>query len=153
MRTPVLPDLFIENVPMAYIARGIHVDPRERDTILIQIVDPGMTQPVPKYERLFCEIHQFWFYDLERLNEPGLITVDEASRIAGIVGRALVERKNVVVHCVAGVCRSGAVVELGVALGFAEVEGRGRQPNTTIKNLLFKCAGIGFDPNNSPFSN
>jgi predicted protein tyrosine phosphatase len=47
---------------------------------------------------------------------------------------------NVVVHCMAGICRSGAVVEVGVMMGFNDCE-KYRQPNLRVKHKLMKQLG------------
>ena len=49
--------------------------------------------------------------------------------------------QSVVVHCHAGLCRSGAVVECGVILGFADT-GTKRIPNTTVKKMITKHLGF-----------
>jgi hypothetical protein len=51
---------------------------------------------------------------------------------------------NVIVHCVAGVCRSGAVCEVGVMLGFDDTEAF-RSPNLLVKHRMMKCLGWTYD--------
>ena len=53
---------------------------------------------------------------------------------------------NVVVHCVAGVCRSGAVAEVGVMMGFRDAEAF-RSPNLLVKHKMMKCLGWTYDEN------
>ena len=52
---------------------------------------------------------------------------------------------NVIVHCTAGICRSGAVTEIGVQMGFDDV-GRYRQPNLLVKHKMSKVLGWVYDP-------
>jgi hypothetical protein len=47
---------------------------------------------------------------------------------------------NVLVHCHAGICRSGAVVEVGSMMGFTPTD-RYRQPNLRVKNKMMKVLG------------
>jgi predicted protein tyrosine phosphatase len=51
---------------------------------------------------------------------------------------------DVIVHCFAGICRSGAVCELGVMMGFQDTE-RFRQPNLLVKNRMMKALGWTYD--------
>ena len=53
---------------------------------------------------------------------------------------------NVVVHCHAGVCRSGAVAEVGVMLGFDDSESF-RSPNLLVKHKMMKVLGWTYDEN------
>jgi predicted protein tyrosine phosphatase len=41
------------------------------------------------------------------------------------------------VHCVAGLCRSGAVTEVGVMMGFEDTH-RYRNPNVFVKKMLMR---------------
>jgi hypothetical protein len=53
---------------------------------------------------------------------------------------------DVVVHCVAGVCRSGAVCEVGVMMGFNDTEVF-RAPNLLVKHKMMKKLGWTYDEN------
>jgi hypothetical protein len=50
----------------------------------------------------------------------------------------------VIVHCVAGVCRSGAVCEVGVIMGFDDTEVF-RSPNLLVKHKMMKVLGWLYD--------
>ena len=58
-------------------------------------------------------------------------------------------RMNVVVHCFAGICRSGAVCEVGVAMGFDDTE-RFRAPNLLVKHRMMKALGWTYDADEKP---
>jgi predicted protein tyrosine phosphatase len=140
---------WIENVPLANIKSGHHYEPGE-NAMLIQIVDPAMFFPDPLHK--FKEVHQFEFLDIEEdgmaNNGDGVwsdmsefaITDEQANQLVLLLRHALDNHMNVVVHCVAGVCRSGAVVEVGVMLGFDDT-GSFRNPNLLVKRKLLSVLG------------
>jgi hypothetical protein len=66
-----------------------------------------------------------------------------------LLQHALKKRMNVVVHCMAGLCRSGAVAEVGVMMGFNDTE-RTRIPNIRVKHRLMKALGWAYDKNEKP---
>lgn len=123
---------FIENVSYFAIERGFHYDAGPNST-LIQIVDPDMEYPEPKYD--FKRIFRFKFLDIEEENHIYSISRNQASIIAKILEDALDNHSNVIVHCHAGVCRSGAVAEVGVMMGFQDTEVY-RQPNILVKTMI-----------------
>lgn len=128
--------MWIENVAAADIPAANHFD-AGANSMLIQIIDPvkGWV-PVPKHR--FKEIHRFDFADLEDgddgVEEFG-ITDLTAHQLVSLLKTAHEQRMNVVVHCTAGMCRSGAVVEIGKMMGFVETD-RFRQPNMRVKSKM-----------------
>lgn len=135
---------WIENVSLGDVPKGRHHNAGE-NSMLIQIVDPGMEFPVPMHK--FKETHQFQFLDLERdddFPEELKINDTQAAELVGLLQHALDKRMNVVVHCVAGVCRSGAVCEVGVILGFNDCEVF-RSPNLLVKHKMMKVLGMTYD--------
>ena len=122
---------FIENISLADVRDGYHYDAGQAG-VLIQIVDPDMDFPTPKFA--FAEVHQFRFLDLEETG-PLAIQADQAEAIVRVLEAALARGSNVVVHCHAGVCRSGAVTEVGCMMGFEDT-GRYRAPNLLVKSSL-----------------
>jgi len=137
---------WIQNVSLADIPKGYHVRVGE-NSMLIQIVDPCMTFPVPKHQ--FKEIHQFEFLDLERDDSYGeefKINDEQAKSLVQLLQHALESRMDVIVHCVAGVCRSGAVCEVGVMMGFSDTEAF-RNPNLLVKHKMMKVLGWTYDEN------
>ncbi len=137
---------FIQNVPLMDIPDGFHKTPTNGG-VLIQILDNDATNfPTPAFK--FHEIHQFKFLDIEENVvpiDPAMKFSDEqAEQIAKILTDALKNNKDVIVHCHAGVCRSGAVCEVGVMIGFDDT-GRFRAPNLLVKKKLMNALGIGYD--------
>ena len=124
----------IQNISMADIKSGDHI-PSTR-AVLIQICDPGYEFPVPKHQ--FVETHQFEFLDCELDNDypdEAKFSQEQAAQIIAVLTSALEQQLDVVVHCHAGLCRSGAIAEVGVMMGFEETNRR-RQPNLLVKYRL-----------------
>ncbi len=139
--------MWIQNVALSDIQKGFHINPGD-NAMLIQIVDPCMEFPTPLYK--FKEVHQFEFLDLEKDDLPSAeefkITDAQAQKLVDLLLKAYGQRMNVIVHCVAGVCRSGAVCEIGVMLGFEDTEVF-RSPNLLVKHKMMKCLGWTYDEN------
>lgn len=138
--------MWIQNVSLADIPKKHHISVGE-NSMLIQIVDPCMTFPTPAHK--FKEIHQFEFLDLERDDPWGdefKITDTQAEQLVRLLQHALDNRMDVIVHCVAGVCRSGAVCEVGVMMGFDDTESY-RSPNLLVKHKMMKVLGWTYDEN------
>lgn len=136
---------WIQNAALSDVQKGTHFHPGP-NAMLIQIVDPCMEFPQPKYQ--FREVHQFEFLDLERDDLQGAeefkITEAQANQLVQLLQRALAKNMNVVVHCVAGICRSGAVCEVGVMMGFQDREVY-RSPNLLVKHRMMKSLGWTYD--------
>ena len=129
----------IENCSWDDFRRGNHrLDPL--NAVAIQIVDPGDTPPEPA-EDVFHSRHAFEFLDAEEptryFPEGALISDEQAESIASILVKALDEDHDVLVHCVVGQCRSGAVVEVAEMIGFDECF-RYRHPNVRVKSKLMR---------------
>lgn len=121
-------------------------------SVLIQIRDPSRAHPWPAANpQHFSEVHRFEFADVESATEPGAVVASQARSIAQVLQDALASERNVVVHCYAGICRSGAVVECATMLGFEAVH-NDRIPNTLVKNLLLEALGLRITPKTSAFA-
>ena len=134
---------WIENISLDDVRKGYHYDPGF-NSMLIQIVDPGMEFPKPKYN--FRRTRQFFFLDVEDNEEDGVlyscaITNEDAKGIAAALQEAWNEGMNVIVHCHMGVSRSGAVAEVGTIMGFRDV-GKFRVPNLMVKKKLMEQLGM-----------
>jgi len=138
---------WIQNVALSDIKRGFHIDPGV-NAMLIQICDPDMEYPTPMYT--FKEVHQFKFLDIEKndpcINETWRCSHEQAAELVRLLKHALANHMNVVVHCHAGVCRSGAVCEVGVMLGFTDTEVF-RSPNLLVKHRMMQYLGWTYDEN------
>jgi predicted protein tyrosine phosphatase len=132
---------WIENCAAADIPAGFHHRAGE-NSMLISITDPGDEKPVPVHN--FKERHDFEFLDVEKddpvIDESMRCSQEQANELVRLLKHALVHNMNVVVHCYAGICRSGAVCEIGVMLGFDDCE-RFRSPNLLVKHRMMKALG------------
>lgn len=141
---------WIENVAAADVPMRFHHEAGP-NAMLIQIMDPCPSWwPNPAHE--FKEVHKFEFMDVERDDkwpDEAKITPAQAEEIVRLLQHALDNRMNVVVHCMAGLCRSGAVTEVGVMMGFDDTK-RFRSPNMMVKHSLMKALGWTYDENEKP---
>jgi hypothetical protein len=141
---------WIQNVALSDIRKGFHFD-AGINSMLIQIVDPPGDFPTPKHQ--FKEVHQFQFLDIEEkdfaLEEAMKCSQEQANELVRLLQHALENRMNVVVHCYAGICRSGAVCEVGVMMGFNDTE-RFRSPNLLVKHRMMKHLGWTYDADEKP---
>lgn len=131
---------WIQNVSMSDIKQALHFEAGE-NSMLIQIVDPAYEFPVPL--KKFREVHQFEFLDVEATDQEFTefaCTQEQADELVRLLKHALANRMNVVVHCHAGICRSGAVCEVGTMLGFDDTEVF-RSPNLLVKHLMMRSLG------------
>jgi predicted protein tyrosine phosphatase len=138
---------WIENCSRKDIQIGQHFDAGD-NSMLIQIADPATFFPEPKHA--FKEVHQFEFLDAEdsdvaEFGEEPLITDAQAETIVRLLEHALDHHMNIVVHCHAGICRSGAIVEVATMLGFRDTE-KFRSPNLRVKHKMMKILGLTHDP-------
>ena len=134
---------WIENISLDAVRTGEHFDAGDY-SMLIQIVDPGVEFPTPKHK--FKKVSQYFFLDVddtdhEKFYFAAAITDEDAQGIAEDLKYALDNHMNVIVHCHMGVCRSGAVAEVGVMLGFRDTEAF-RIPNTMVKRKLMSYLGM-----------
>ena len=135
---------WIENVSWDDVKNGWHSDMGE-NAMLIQIADPASFFPTPK--KTFKEVHQFEFLDAEDgdgFPDEAKISDEQAATIVALLQKALDKSMNVLVHCHAGICRSGAVVEVGSMMGFTPTA-RYRQPNLRVKHKMMKVLGWTYD--------
>ena len=84
--------------------------------------------------------------DVKTYGEEPLISDEQAAELVRLLQHALDNHMNVLVHCHAGICRSGAVVEVGTMMGFTATD-RYRQPNLRVKHKMMKVLGLSYEEN------
>ena len=125
--------MWVQNVSKQRIKDGDHY--LDANTVLIQIQDVCTEFVVPKYASVFKEIHQFEFMDDADPEKEENINEKQAKQIAEILINCHARKLNIVVHCHAGVCRSGAVAEVAEMMGF-DYAGNYKLPNTLVKQRI-----------------
>ena len=133
---------FIENVSKQDVALGWHMDAGP-NAMLIRIQDPATFFGKIARAEMFKEVHEFEFLDAE--DEDGFedeckIQDEQAAELVRLLKHAQENHMNVVVHCHAGICRSGAVVEVASMMGFTPAD-RLRIPNMRVKYKMMKVLG------------
>lgn len=114
--------LRIANVPMVEYASFNKFNPDIGIRILDTIKNPphpdfpnlefGGSHPLIKKKREFC----FRFDDTTDDRNPNKLTDKDAAKLFAILRYAVRNDKNVLVHCVMGKCRSGAVTHAGMVI-------------------------------------
>ena len=137
---------WIENVSKSDVALGFHMDAGP-NAMLIRIQDPATFFGKVARADMFKEVHEFEFLDAE--DEDGFpdeakISDEQAQQLVALLKKAQENSMNVVVHCHAGICRSGAVVEVASMMGFTPTE-RYRQPNLRVKTKMMRVLGLTYD--------
>jgi predicted protein tyrosine phosphatase len=133
---------FIENVSKADVNLGHHMDAGP-NAMLIRIQDPATFFGRIARADMFKEVHEFEFLDAEDedgFEDEAKISDEQAAELVRLLKRAKENHMNVVVHCHAGICRSGAVVEVATMMGFTPSD-RYRQPNVRVKTKMMKVLG------------
>lgn len=137
---------FIENVSKQDVALGFHMDAGP-NAMLIRIQDPATFFGKIARADMFKEVYEFEFLDAEDTDgfeDEVKISDTQAELLVGLLKRAQEKHMNVVVHCHAGICRSGAVVEVATMLGFTPTD-KYRQPNLRVKHKMMKVLGLTYD--------
>ena len=147
----------IENCSLDDCRTGNHTD-FGANTILIQITDPAREPPEPA--RKFTEIYQFEFLDIDQSDidkhsdDAGFsefaVTDTQARDLVEILLRAKSRAQNVLVHCHAGICRSGGVVEVSEMIGFTPTN-KFRAPNLLVKHKMMKVLGFTYSDDETPY--
>lgn len=138
----------IENISMQDIVIGLH-KANSSNACLIQITDFDSCEFVkPRLE--FSKVFRFKFDDVEQQSDKS-ITKQQAIELSKILKQCYLDNIPVVVHCHAGICRSGAVAEVGNMLGFDDI-GNFKIPNLLVKNLLLDELGLRVSPKYSMFA-
>jgi len=135
----------VENISYYAIENGLHKNSGD-DTVLIRILDTDNDSPVkPKVN--FDKTFIFKFLDVDAdadIDDKYKFNSDMAKEIVSIFEYCKENNKNIVVHCTAGLCRSGAIAEIASMLSFEPVHDN-RMPNSLVKGLLMKELGWSYE--------
>lgn len=142
--------MWIKNTDMASVYNGYEADLmkyKDFESIdLIQIFGILRTLDFPKPFKdigVIKKSYQFEFEDVDETDENFIergIQPEQAIAIHNALMDAYNGNRNVIVHCFAGVSRSGAVVDYAQLLGFEPLpEYRAR--NEMVYSMLRKCNG------------
>ncbi len=135
---------WIQNISLSNAIKGIHYFVPYKN-VLIRIQDFGQTNFSPvAYDDRFVEVHKFCFNDNDDPNDTSNITVDQAKQIANILRNCKDKGYNIVVHCIAGLCRSGAIADVAITFGFEDTETK-KIPNMLVKNRIKEQLGMTVD--------
>jgi predicted protein tyrosine phosphatase len=137
---------FIENVSKQDVRLGWHMDAGP-NAMLIRIQDPATEFGSIARSEMFKEVYEFEFLDAEDddgFEDEVKISDEQAAELVRLLQRAQENHMNVVVHCHAGICRSGAVVEVASMMGFTPSD-RLRIPNMRVKHRMMKVLGWTYD--------
>lgn len=125
----------IQNVSKKRIISGDHISPAKLSCDLIQITGAATFPPYPAMQYFFKRVEHFDFEDNDDPDDGG-ISDEQAKSIVAFLKESKRLDHNVVVHCFAGIRRSGAVVEFAVKdLGFSDCSEQ-REPNDFILKKL-----------------
>lgn len=129
--------MFAQNVSKKRIISGNHKDPSLEPCVLVQISDAATYPPQAAYDSVFVKKIHLDFEDAQTEDEGG-ITQKQVEDLVDFLVQAKESSQSIVAHCVAGISRSGAVVEFAVKhLGYQEPE-ETREPNKNMLSLMEK---------------
>ncbi len=132
---------WITNVSRRDVETGNH--PLTGGGVLIRIGDKGLRFTEVARSDDFGVVCKLSFDDIDY--GPNSISSEQSTIIASLLDLAKKNGHNVIVHCTAGICRSGAVVEAAVAYGFDDIHKRYRQPNVRVKKGVMYALGLGYE--------
>lgn len=128
---------YIQNISKERILSGEHISPELFNCDLIQITGVASFAPKAKEHEKFKRIIHLDFEDTDNV-EYGAMNEEQAKAIVKFLRESKEINHSVVVHCFAGLRRSGAVVEYAVGkMGFEAFPGV-REPNKFVLDELNK---------------
>ena len=117
------------------------------NAMLIRIQDPAVAFGKIAKADMFKEVHEFEFLDAEDKDgfpDETKISDGQATELVRLLKHAQDKHMNVIVHCHAGIYRSGAVVEVASMMGFTPVD-KLRIPNMRVKHKMMQVLGWTYD--------
>lgn len=131
---------FIQNISMVDAIAGVHRDPGDNAMLIriLDIEDWNVAEPA----NAFSDVRIFRFDDLTAgWADPVKFArrgprQDHADDILLALSAAHMRGMNVIVHCRAGVARSGAVALIGELVFGFEASGNQRNPNSSLVEMM-----------------
>ena len=142
---------WIENVSKDDVKNGHHYDAGP-NAMLIRIQDPATEFGPVKHQftETYCS-ELLAAEDTDGFPDECKISDSQANELVMLLSHAMENSMNVLVHCHAGICRSGAVTEVATMMGFTATD-RFRQPNLRVKHKMMKVLGLTYDSDEKPSS-
>lgn len=128
--------MIIQNVSYRDLENGNHY--YSENIVLIQIVDPCMIFPKPL--KSFNKVYQFEFSDSDNSKDivwDARMSTYQAKKILCILSNCFKKDKDVIIQCLSGKSRSGAIVEIGTLIGFKETNTE-RSPNNYMLSIFYE---------------
>lgn len=135
--------LYVQNVSFDEVKKLI-VHNNCSNTLLISITDNDMDYPFFLNRGNFWSAVYYQFLDVDGPQYKQAISDGQAKGIIHWLEFAKRHNKDVLVHCMMGINRSGAVREVAEILGF-EVIGQKQGYNAYVKTKLIQAAGLGYE--------
>lgn len=120
-------------------------DPGTVCVSITEPIGPGKRRERARLPKGFVDVLRMEFQDYDSLRlhpkDAQLFTPTQAAQIARFVRKH--RGLNILVHCAAGISRSGAIVE-ALLQAFPEYEDKGwpRHPNGHVKSLMKRALGL-----------
>lgn len=111
--------------------------------VCVSITESKRKAKLPQFHDLIRMEFQDYDGDRKHPEDAVIFTANQAARLARFLRKHRDAGKNIVVHCAAGISRSGAIVEAALA-AFPEYEDRGwpRHPNGHVMRLMKRALGL-----------
>lgn len=100
--------------------------------------------------RSYFHFHYHAFGDV-REEESGFPTTDTVKQLASIIDKSFSQGQDLIVSCIAGLSRSGAVAQAAIDYGFMDT-GHHRTPNVDLYRRIKENLGILITPETSAFN-
>lgn len=137
-----------------YAAKSLVDIINDNNYMVIVIDDPDIGQRLNDPRRPWMNgdaiVDYFGFADCNR-NEVNYLSGDDIESITSVIKRAKEDNKDLIVSCIAGLSRSGAVVQAAVDFGFIDA-GSHRKANIDILLDLKSSLGISINQHTSAFN-
>lgn len=126
--------LWTDNKPLFSILRGQHFQSENMN--LIRVIDPDTDFPALPHAKMFNSILELKFYDNNEIPSDDII-----DSIRTFIRHSIRFEMDLLVHCIAGKNRSGAICQYAEALGYKYLKADQNIPlsaNSVLKSKLME---------------